>query len=677
MSLFYNRDKNITGVTLLTGLTFSPEYGSSVQFEAKNNYLPTSDKIQSIAPLGLNSIVANYSLKFSLRKDDAQKLINFYESQSGTGIFGFNDGSNIYRVTSGTIDSLGGLDSSNNGRYNISLNFNVERNAPALNWSGQSFINHEFKKWQTGQGYSKYDIVWFEHDFEEPINNWFYSLENHTANLSNHPLSAGNFWTTNLFEDSNESFSFNQTPSVKKTELKGSFVQRVNEQKNIHSFDQIDISYKNISDKKTKALLHFAESKLGYKRFECLFPEIYNRPKLFVCHKWNHQWNSLGSNNLTLSLIEDPLGVSQNGFPCISITQQSGNSVLNISVTGSNYCFYQTGDSKQLILSTNLTIPWNNTGQANTLKLFGPIVGLTGTGQNIIKSRYDVAKSLTHLNVSGNSISVANLYLAPNLVDVNYANNNVGGFDFRYNPNLREIRIQNNNATYFGLSNCSGVTGIYATGNLISGSYVGEALGFLYSGGAFSGFANFSGNGEISNAAYNMATGLVGRNWNLGYQYNPYIEATTTPEPQSNPTTYSLNANAASDAYSACNLGSSYSFISNANILSSATKINYSSTPFSGDSAVFLSDGTNYYLFNKTCCGKGSLASVGLCSIETSTTTTEPPEPTTTTTTTEEPSTTTSTTSTTENPCIYGCLDPSAINYDPGATCDSGGCIYP
>lgn len=669
MSLFYDRDRNISGVNLLTGLTYSPEYGSSARFEARNSYLLSSDKVQSIAPLGLNSIVGGFSLNFSLRESDAQKLVNFYESQSGTGIFAFNDSSSIYRTQSGTIDSLGQLNSSNNGKYGVSLSFAVERNAPVLDWSGQSFVNYEFRKWQTGQSYEKYDILWFQHDMEEPVNNWFYSLSNHTSSIANHPLSTGLKWTTNLFEDSNEAFSISQTPTVKKTEFKNSFVQRVNEQKNIHAFDSIDVSYQNISDKKTKALLHFAESKLGYKRFEYQFPEIYNKPKLFVCSSWDHKWNAKESNSVTLSLMEDPLGIKEVGFPSILLTQQSGRSSLSVSVTGSDHCFYQTGNLKQLISSSPLSISWGNTGQPNTLKLFGPIVGLTGTGQSITKSKYDVAKDLTHLNMSGNSISVANMYFAPNLVDFNYANNNVGGFDLRDKPNLRKVQIQNNNATYFGIANSSGVTGIYATGNSISGSYVGETFGVLYSGGLFSGFANFSGDGEISNSSYPFVTGLTGRAWNLGYEYNPYQETTTTPEPEGSPVIYTGVFLAGIDAYSACSGSFSESFITDAVAIEDITKINYSSGAFSGNSMVYISDGTSYYGFAKTCCGKAVFYEMGACNVVTSTS--APPTTTPTPTTTEEPPTTSST-----PVAVYGCTDISAWNYTPGATVDDGSCLY-
>jgi phage-related protein len=671
MSLFYDRDRNISGIELLTGLTYSPEYGSSVQFEARNNYVLSSDRIQSIAPLGLNSIVGKFALKFSLRENDAQKLINFYESQSGTGIFTFSDSSNIYKTLSGTIDSLGGLDSASNGKYGLALDFHVERNAPCLNWSGQSFVSHEFRAWQPNQSYNKYDIVWFEHDVEEPTNNWFYSLEDHTSSLSNNPLSTGQNWTTNLFEDSNEGFSVNQAPMVKKSEFKASFAQRINDQKNIHSFESIDISYKNISDKKTKSLLHFAESKLGYKRFKHQFPEIYNRPKLFTCASWGHQWNAKESNNLTLSLMEDPLGVEEKGSPSISITQQSGQSQLNLSVTGSGYCFYQTGDLKQLISFPNLNIPWGNTGHANTLKLFGPIVGLTGTGQSIIKSRYDIAKNLTHLNMSDNSIGVANLYYAPSLVDFNYNNNNVGGFDLREKPNLRKIQIQNNSATYLNIANSPQITGLYATGNFISGSYINETFGVLYSGGLFSGIADMQGNGEISNSAYSFVTGLTGRAWSATYNYDPYIEATTTLAPIINPTGYFVTMGLGSTAHDACNAPSIEDVLSDAESLDLITKINYSNTSVSGNSIVYVADGTTYYIFNRTCCGKGSFGGTGECPQET----TEPP--TTTTTTTTRTSTTTTTSTTTSDPCIYGCMDSNALNHDPLATCDDGSCIYP
>ena len=190
MSLFYDRDRNITGVDLLTGFTFDPIYGSTANFSTKSNFIAYSDKVPNIAPLGINSIVGEFGLSFQLRESDAQKLINFYESQSGTGVFSITDNSNIYKTLSGTIDSLGSLDSSNNQKYSVNLKFNVERNASVLNWSGQSFVNHEFKRWDTGIAYNSYDIVYFENDLEDPLFNFFYCTGEHFTSFENHPLST-------------------------------------------------------------------------------------------------------------------------------------------------------------------------------------------------------------------------------------------------------------------------------------------------------------------------------------------------------------------------------------------------------------------------------------------------------------------------------------------------------
>jgi len=256
---FYNRDSNITGVEVPSRFIFSPEYGSSASFKSKANYVSFSDRYSDISPLGVNNIVGEYSIKCNLREGDAQKLVSFYESQSGTGIFGISDSSSIYRTLSGTIDSLADLSTQNNQKYSVELKFMVERNAPSLNWSGQSFVNYEFKQWMPNQSFSEYDVVFFENDLEEPVNNFFYCSSGHLSSTGNHPLSENSPWTNELFANSNEGFSNSQSPLVQKNEFKNSFPQRVKDQKNIHAFDKLTVSYKNISNKKQ----HFAKKKIS------------------------------------------------------------------------------------------------------------------------------------------------------------------------------------------------------------------------------------------------------------------------------------------------------------------------------------------------------------------------------------------------------------------------------
>jgi phage-related protein len=523
---FYDRDRNITGVATLTGFTFSPEYGSTATFETKTNYFPFSDRTANNVSAGLNTVIGRYGLKLQLRETEAQQLINFYESQSGSGIFAVSDGSNIYRTLSGSIEDLQ-FSTQNNGKYNIDLSFDVERNASPLKWSGQSFVNHSFSRWESGVSFAQDDVVYFEHDLEEPTNNFFYCSTNHLAAPSNHPLSTGQKWTANLFAQPNEQFTVQTKPLVAKNQFKGSFSQRIKDQKNIHSLDALEFSYKNISDKKTKAILHFLEGRLGYKKFEYQSPEIYNRPKTFFAPTWNHQWNYKDSNNLTISAAEDPFGMLVSGKPNLYLAQESGYSSLNVSISGQEKVFFDTGNGKELAESSNLAFLWPNTGARHQVKFYGRLVGITGSGQGLVKAQINTSSRLTHLNLSGNSIATLNLYEATRLQSLNCANNNIGGFDLVGQSGLVFADISNNFGGYINISGCENLTGLYAGGNRFPSTYVDGALESLVNAGKYSGYANFSGSSGISPSSLSYVSTLTGRFWNLGYEYSP-IPSTTT-----------------------------------------------------------------------------------------------------------------------------------------------------
>lgn len=635
---FYDRDRNITGVAVLTGFSFNPEYGSTASFETRTNYFPFSDKTANNISAGLNTVVGRYGLKFQLRESDAQQLVNFYESQSGSGIFAISDNSNIYKTISGSIDELN-FSSPNNGKYSFDMLFDVERNASALNWSGQSFVNHSFQKWESGAFFSQDDIVYFEHDLEEPTNNFFYCSANHLAAPSNHPLSTGQKWTSNLFLQPNEQFSVQNKPLVAKNQFKGSFSERIKEQKNTHSLDAFEFSYKNISDKKTKALLHFLEGRLGYKRFEYQSPEIYNRPKTFFAPSWNHQWNYKDSNDLKISAAEDPFGMIVSGKPNLYLTQDSGNASLVFSLSGNGNLFLDTGNGKQLLSSVSNTINWANTGIKNAAKIYGRIFGFTGASQSLLTAKISSA-AMTHLNLSGNSLSSLDLNEANNLRELRAQNNRIGGFDLARKSSLTYANIQNNGSSYLEIGESSNLTGLYASGNNIPTVYLDGALQDLTANGKYSGHVNFSGSSGISSSSLDYTSTLTGRFWNIGYEYFPLPTTTTTTPTSPAPVTgYPLSVNFALNLETACSLGGTQVILLfDALSFSSSNFVNFADEPLlQNETSFMLSDGSIYKEATKICCDIASLSSSSSCPA----TTTPPPTTTIIPTTTTVPPTTT------------------------------------
>lgn len=637
---FYDRDRNITGVATLTGFTFSPEYGSTATFETKTNYFPFSDRTANNVSAGLNTVIGRYGLKLQLRETEAQSLINFYESQSGSGIFAVSDGSNIYRTLSGSIEDLQ-FSTQNNGKYNIDLSFDVERNASPLKWSGQSFVNHSFTRWESGVSFAQDDIVYFEHDLEEPTNNFFYCSTNHLSAPSNHPLSTGEKWTANLFAQPNEQFTVQTKPLVVKNQFKGSFSQRIKDQKNIHSLDSLEFSYKNISDKKTKAILHFLEGRLGYKRFEYQSPEIYNRPKTFFAPAWSHQWNYKDSNNLTISAAEDPFGMLVSGKPNLYLTQDSGNASLVFSLSGNGNLFLDTGNGKQLLSSVSNTVNWANTGIKNAAKIYGRIFGFTGSAQSLTSAKISSA-AMTHLNLSGNLLSSLDLNEASNLQELRVPNNRIAGFDLARKSSLVYADIQNNESSYLEIGESAYLTGLYASGNVIPTVYLDGALKDLVDNGKYSGYVNFSGSSGISPSSLDYVSALTGRFWNVGYQYYPLpTTTTTTPAPPAPVPGYSLAVNYSQTVETACALsGTNVTLLFNASSFSPATVVNFANEPLLvNETSFILSDGIIYKTATKICCDKASLTVSDPCP-----TTTPPPTPPPTTTlapTTPPPTTTT------------------------------------
>ena len=495
MNLFYNRDNNITGAANLASFNFSPNYGSTVSFSCKKNKYMYNNNSFAIIPTTLNNIVATCSFNFNVNENDAQNIMNFFESQSGTGAFAVNDASQIYRTLTGFTDNFS-ISMTTNNQYNIALNFSVERNSSVLNWSGMSFVNYDFVSWETGQFYQKYQPVYFEIQAQNKLVNFYYATEDHTSTADNAPPNTG-YWSQSLFYENELGLTVETKPMVSRNEFKNSFVQRIKDSENIHSFQGLQLTYKNITDFKLKSLLHFLENSLGYKRFQFNLPKIYDRPKLFYVDSWQHSWNYQDSNNLTISIVEDPLGIKvQDDVPAFLVGQALNQSSLSYYADpkSSAYVIDASG-VKETKTEGSQQINWGSYPVKN-LKVYRELDSFSAYNQGVESVIFYPRCYVGNCDLSVNQINSVSFEGAKDVVGLNLTANNLSTFSADGVTGLKNLNLSNNNLTSISISGCNSITGLNLNENQISQQSFSNALVNLAFGSGTSG--NISVLGDVS-----------------------------------------------------------------------------------------------------------------------------------------------------------------------------------
>jgi phage-related protein len=313
-SLFYNRDTNISGITVpseLSDLSLTPVYGSRVEFQGTNHSYVTDDFYYNLIPLSVNSLGAKFSLRYDVNETNAKNLISFFESQSGHLPIKFTpDNSSIYKTVSGFCDNYA-VNFINNQHFEVATNLNVDHAPTLLNWSGGNFANVPFQEWSGSASFEKYDVVYSGIN-QNKLDNFYYCIGDHTSSETNSPTGTSSMWTKEFFFEPDVGVQNDVKIKADVLNYKNSFIQRLKTNDNIAAFN-MSYTYSDISDHQLRCMLQFLETKGGYRRFEHQIPSVYNRPKVFYCPSWTHTWTYFNSNNLTVELVADPLGVIPTG----------------------------------------------------------------------------------------------------------------------------------------------------------------------------------------------------------------------------------------------------------------------------------------------------------------------------------------------------------------------------
>tara|TARA_R100000152_G_C6781587_1_gene216417 strand:+ start:2735 stop:3685 length:951 start_codon:yes stop_codon:yes gene_type:complete len=312
-SLFYNRDINVSGVTVpseLADLSLSPVYGSQVSFAADNHSYVTDDFYYNLIPMSLNSLTAEFNVRYDVNETNAQKLVAFFENQSGDNQFEFIPDTRVYHTVSGVCNNYA-VNFINNQHFEVAASVSINRAPTLLNWSGGSFSNLPFQDWGQGVNYLKYDVVYTGINGNK-LDNFYYCSGDHTSTETNSPTGSDSIWSQKFFFEPDIGTQNDVTIKADIINFNNSFKERLKTNNNIATFN-MSYTYKNITDDQLKCMLHFLERKGGYRRFEHQIPSLYDRPKVYYCPQWSHTWVSYNSNDLTVELIEDPLGVIPTG----------------------------------------------------------------------------------------------------------------------------------------------------------------------------------------------------------------------------------------------------------------------------------------------------------------------------------------------------------------------------
>ena len=146
-SLFYNRDLNISGVTVpseLDDLSLTPVYGSEARFSSEANAYVTDDFYFNSIPLSVNSLTAEFNVRYDVNETNARKLVAFLENQSGNKQIEFIPDTRTYKTLSGFCNNYA-VNFINNQHLEVGVSIAVDGAPTLLNWYGGNFANVSFQ----------------------------------------------------------------------------------------------------------------------------------------------------------------------------------------------------------------------------------------------------------------------------------------------------------------------------------------------------------------------------------------------------------------------------------------------------------------------------------------------------------------------------------------------------
>ena len=306
---------NISGSDYLTrdiDSIFNKTYGCTASFSTKAIKANYGDGYYANVIPNINNLVTNFNLNYDgLTDKQANSLIGFfqnsfeyqpltltssYENVEMSLFYPYKDNAKIYfeDLDQKCVDS---------NINNIAINCTTAYDS-SLDYKGYLVTKEEvIRLFDFSKAYNYNDVVYYKSSSLERGYYWFTGQNATLVTSQQSPTGVNSLFTRNFYFKPDLDFSIPIKPRFLKNEYELTSVAYEQDGINKNILD-LSLTFNGRSDKEAIAILKFLDAHCGFKIFEFILPEPYNKNINVYCPEWNHSYKFKDNHDISVKFLE-------------------------------------------------------------------------------------------------------------------------------------------------------------------------------------------------------------------------------------------------------------------------------------------------------------------------------------------------------------------------------------
>lgn len=306
---------NLTGSLNLTkdvDSVFNKTYGCSANFSTKSIKANYGDGYFTNVIPNINNLTTNFTLNYDgLTDKQASSLIGFFENTfeyqplNQTSSYANVEMSLFYPYKDDAKIYFENLDHKcvDSNINSISINCTTAYDS-SLDYKGYLVTDETvIRFFDINKRYFFNDVVYYNDTSSAGGYYWFTGQNNIVVNAQQSPTGTNSLFTRNFYFKPDLDFSIPLKPRFLKNEYEMTSVTYEQDGINKNILD-LNLTFNGRSDKEAIAILKFLDAHCGFKLFEFILPEPYNKNITVYCPEWNHTYKFKDNHDISVRFLE-------------------------------------------------------------------------------------------------------------------------------------------------------------------------------------------------------------------------------------------------------------------------------------------------------------------------------------------------------------------------------------